>query len=63
VLNLYGLLCIRIRPRYPMNSELEPKAMAIRKVQVLYFHPRTTWPTREAPNSAMKKILAAIFGA
>jgi hypothetical protein len=40
VLRLYGLLCMRIRPRYPTTSELEPKNIAAMKVQVLYFQPR-----------------------
>ena len=63
VLSLYGLLCISIRPRYPTTSELEPRIIAVMKVQVLYFQPRKRWPTSERPKIPMKMMLAAMLGA
>lgn len=37
--------------------------MAMRKVHVLYFHPKARCPTREPPKRTMKTMLAAMFGA
>jgi hypothetical protein len=37
--------------------------MAIRKVHVLYFHPKAAWATREMLKIPKKTILAAMFGA
>jgi hypothetical protein len=54
---------MRILPRYPTTSELEPNNIATMKDQVLYFHPRVRWPTADAPKITMKMMLAAIEGA
>ena len=63
VLSLYGLLCMRILPRYPTASALDPNSMAVMNVQVLYFQPRMMWPMRETPKIPMNMMLAAMLGA
>lgn len=63
VLSLYGLLCMRMRPKYPTTSQLQPRSIAVMKDQVLYLHPRNVWPNNDMLKIPVKAILAAIFGA